>query len=170
MASLGTVVSIHRVAVKHGPAELLTEVAVQTDYGIAGDWRSRAHTSAQLTLIEEEALEHAARTLDRPMSPGASRRQVVVRGLPLNPTVGKLLRVGELELEVVMRCDPCDRMERTIGPGARAALEDRGGVRTRVRKGGLLCVGDPVAVTQKALLGAALDDAARVAEPLIKQG
>ena len=136
----------HRALRAHGSASPLTEAAVQTNHGIEGDWHSRANTSAQLTLIEEEALERAAWTLDRAIPTGASRRQVVVRGLPLNPTVGKCLPNGEVKLEVVMRCDPCDRMERTIGSGARAALEGRGGIRTRVRQGGMLRVGDPVVV------------------------
>jgi len=121
---------------------------VRANYGIEGDWRSRANTGAQLTLIEEEALYHVERTLGRVVKPGASRRQVVVRGIALNPTVGQRLRVGDLELEVTSLCDPCDNMERTIGPGARAALTDRGGIRTRVLAGGTLRVGDRVTVLE----------------------
>ena len=148
---MAEVVSIHRVAVKRGPAEPLAEATVRTNHGIEGDWRSRPSYGGQLTLIEAEALERAAATLGHPVAPGASRRQIVVRGIPLNPTVGQRLRVGDLELEVTGLADPCDNMERTIGPGGRAALGNHGGIRARVRRGGTLRVGDPIAVVERAL-------------------
>jgi MOSC domain-containing protein YiiM len=70
----------------------------------------------------------------------------MVRGLALNPTVGQTLRVGDLVLDVTELCDPCDNMEDKIGPGARAALGNRGGVCARVVEGGTLRVGDPVRI------------------------
>jgi MOSC domain-containing protein YiiM len=56
------------------------------------------------------------------------------------------LRVGEVLLAVTSRCDPCVKMNGKIGAGAQAALTDRGGVCARVLAGGILRVGDPVAV------------------------
>lgn len=139
---MAEVVSIHRVGAKNGPAESLREAQVHTNFGIVGDWRSRASTTRQITLIEEEALLATAQRLGHDIPPGASRRQVVVRGMPLNSTVGKVIHVGDLELEVTGLCDPCDNMERTIGPGGRAALGNRGGICARVMRGGTLRVGD----------------------------
>jgi MOSC domain-containing protein YiiM len=104
-----------------------------------------------VTLIEEDALLAAGSALGLVVPPGASRRQVVVRGVALNPTVGQTLRVGEVVLAVTGRCDPCGNMEDTIGPGARAALANRGGVCARVLQGGRLRVGDTVAVEQEGL-------------------
>ena len=152
---MAEVVSIHRAAVKDGVAEPLREAVVREDYGIEGDWRSRGGKDRQVTLIEEEALLAVGERLGAPVKPGASRRQVVVRGLPLNATVGQVLRVGDVELQVTGLADPCDNMERTIGPGARAALEDRGGVCARVLRGGTLRVGDAVRVVEPADLAAA---------------
>ena len=147
------VVSIHRVAMKEAPAEALSEAVVRADHGIEGDWRSRVGSRRQVTLIEEEALQRVERTLGMTVRPGSSRRQVVVRGLPLNPTVGQVLRVGELELEVTMLADPCDNMERTIGPGAREALGVHGGIAARVLSGGTLRAGDKVRVAEPAAVG-----------------
>jgi MOSC domain-containing protein YiiM len=149
MVRMAEVVSIHRVAERNGPAEWLQEAPVRTGYGIEGDWRSNARTSRQLTLIEQEALDQAARLLDRPLPFGVSRRQVVVRGLPLNPTVGSRLRLGQLVLEVTEVCDPCDNMERTIGRGGKSALTNRGGICARVLAGGTLRVGDAVTVLEE---------------------
>jgi MOSC domain-containing protein YiiM len=77
---------------------------------------------------------------------GASRRQVVVRGIALNDTVGKRLRVGPLVVEVHELCDPCENMESKIGPGAMRAMEGRGGVCGRVIVGGVLRPGDRVEI------------------------
>ena len=143
---VGEVVSIHRVHERDGVAEPLAQAMVLAGHGVEGDWRSRATTGRQLTLIEEEALVAAGATLGTVVPPGASRRQVVVRGLPLNPTVGQTLQVGDLVLAVTGLCDPCDNMEVKIGPGGRAALGNRGGVCARVLSGGTLRVGDTVRV------------------------
>jgi MOSC domain-containing protein YiiM len=151
---MAEVVSIHRVQERNGAAEALVEANVLSGYGMVGDWRSNVKTSRQLTLIEEEAILAAGQQLGQPVAAGASRRQVMVRGLPLNPTVGQTLKVGDLLLEVTELCDPCDNMERTIGPGGRTALYNRGGISARVLSGGTLRVGDPVARAEPAVVAA----------------
>jgi MOSC domain-containing protein YiiM len=95
-------------------------------------------------LIETEVLEEVGRRLGTPVPLGASRRQVVVRGITLNDLLGKRLRIGAVRVFVETPCDPCSRMEETIGGGARKALEGRGGVRCFVLAGGELRVGDAI--------------------------
>lgn len=142
---MGSVVSIHRVAERDGVAVALDPAHFIADFGLEGDWRSRAGRARQITLIEAEALESVAQTLNHPtLSPGASRRQVVVRGIRLNETIGKRLRVGPLLVDVHDACDPCENMEVKIGPGARRALEGRGGVCGRIVVGGTVRPGDVV--------------------------
>jgi len=142
-----TVVSIHRVEKKGGPAVALLEVKVLTDRGLEGDYRSRKGRGRQITIIEEEALEQVAGILKMPPIPaGASRRQVVVRGIRLNETVGKRLRIGELLIDVHDLCDPCSNMEKTIGPDACRAMKLRGGICGRVIEGGMIRPGDAVSV------------------------
>lgn len=138
------VVSIHIAGERNGPARSLAEAKVVTDYGIEGDWRSHPRNSRQLTLIEEESLLATGRKLGLTVPAGSSRRQVVVRGLSLNRTVGKTLRLGHVLVWVTDICDPCENMERTIGPGARLAMAAHGGVCARVVEGGTLRVGDQV--------------------------
>ena len=141
------VVSIHRVERRDAEAIGLTEAQVVEGFGLAGDWRSRRGKRRQITLIEAEALEEVARTLGVDSVPaGASRRQVVVRGIGLNDIVGKRLRIGPLLIEVYELCDPCENMEVKIGPGARAAMEGKGGVCALVLTGGVLRPGDPIAM------------------------
>jgi MOSC domain-containing protein YiiM len=146
---VAVVVSIHRVAEHDGTAVALSEARYVDDLGLEGDWRSRPDSDRQISLIEEEALAHAAAALGLSGVPsGASRRQVVVRGIALNDTVGKRLRVGPLLVSVEDLCHPCANMEKKIGSGARAALAGRGGIVGRVVRGGILRAGDPVAIVE----------------------
>jgi MOSC domain-containing protein YiiM len=141
---MGQVVSIHLVRQRNGAAEGVERAVVQTNYGLEGDWRSRRNRAGQLTLIEAEALEEVRQQLGHIVPPGASRRQIVVRGVKLNDLIGQRVRIGTVRVFVEAQCDPCSRMEETIGAGAREALEGRGGVRCHVLAGGELCVGDSI--------------------------
>lgn len=144
---MAKVLSIHRVAKKAGPTEALTEATVQTDFGLEGDWRSRKGRGRQITLIEQDALAFVVQALHiDAVSPGASRRQVMVSGIALNETVGKRLKVGSLLIEIHALCDPCKNMETMIGRGAWWAMKMRGGVCGRVIEGGVLRIGDDVIV------------------------
>ena len=146
---MAQVISIHRVAEKNGPAEALKQVDVRADFGLEGDWRSKKNSGRQITLIEEEELANLALALKVPaIASGASRRQIVARGLRLNDTVGKKLRLGPLVLQVERLCDPCKNMEIMIGPGAWWAMKDRGGICARVLEGGVLKVGDALEVIE----------------------
>jgi len=141
---MAAVVSIHRVTERDAPAVACPEARFIAGVGLEGDWRGRAR---QITLIEAETLEHVADVLGvAAVPPGASRRQVVVRGIALNDTVGRRLRIGPLVVEVDELCDPCPNMEAKIGAGAQAAMRARGGVCGRVLEGGILRPGDPVAL------------------------
>lgn len=143
---MGEVVSIHIARRRNGAAESVDQVMAQTNYGLEGDWRSRRDRGGQVTLIEAETLEEIAQHLGLSIPSGASRRQIVVRGVRLNNLLFQRIRVGAAHLFVEDLCEPCARMEETIGPGARAIMQGRGGVRCRVLQGGEVGVGDTVAV------------------------
>lgn len=142
----GEIVSIHIAREEGKPAEPQESIEARTDFGLLGDYRSGHNPKRQITLIDESVIADVARTLGHSVHPGASRRQIVVRGLDLNSLLGKTFRLGAITLRGERPCDPCDNMERTIGPGAKAALEGRGGLCCYVVSGGTIQVGDPVNV------------------------
>ena len=142
---MGEVVSLHRARERSAPAEALAAARVIPHFGIEGDFRS-ARKDRHVTLIEEETLRSVEAQLGVTIPPGGSRRQIVVRGLALNPTVGQTLRIGEVLLAVTSFCDPCVKMDWKIGPGAREALTNRGGVCARALTGGVIRPGDQVMV------------------------
>lgn len=140
----GEVVSIHFVREDGGRATKVDSIEVKTDFGIPGDYRSGTNPRRQITMIEEEALDEAAKILGRPVPEGASRRQVVVRSIDLNKMIGHTLKIGDITLSVERYCAPCHRMDEELGPGGRDALRWKAGVTCRVVSGGVLNVGQEI--------------------------
>jgi MOSC domain-containing protein YiiM len=101
----------------------------------------------QVTLIEAELWAAALaelgieRTADLP--PAARRANLLVSGLPLARTRGRVLRVGPALLRVLGEVRPCERMDEAR-PGLRRALgpDWRGGAFAEVVEGGEIAVGD----------------------------
>jgi MOSC domain-containing protein YiiM len=97
-----------------------------------------------VTLIEAEALEGLAGETGIELPPGASRRNVVTRGLALNDLVGKRFTVGEVECVGRRLCDPCSHLERLTEPGVLKGLAGRGGLRADILNDGWISVGAPL--------------------------
>ncbi len=142
----GHIESIHLAPARGAVARRVETAVVEPDHGLVGDWRNRPGSRRQVTIIDGAAIDRAAEALAITINAGATRRQIVVRGLALNPLVGRRLSIGEVLLDVTMLCDPCDQMETTIGPGGRASLGDDGGICVRVIQGGEVRAGDEVRV------------------------
>jgi MOSC domain-containing protein YiiM len=117
--------------------------------GLEGDRHQRVPPGEgwirELTLITAEALEDLARA-GLALPPGGSRRQLTTRGIDLNALVGRRFRVGDVLLEGTKPCRPCDHLEAMTQPGVKAALENKGGLCARILTGGVLRVGDVVAL------------------------
>ena len=110
---------------------------------------SNAHGRGyDLTLIEAEVLD----SLDFPpgrLTPEEARRNIVTRGIDLNPLVGEHFRVGGVECFGQRLCEPCAHLERltaaTGKPGTLRALIHKGGLRADVLSDGEIRVGDEIA-------------------------
>jgi MOSC domain-containing protein YiiM len=148
----GVVESIH---IAPGPAERVVEVgAVRAvrGRGLEGDryflqigtYSNHPGSGRDVTLIEAEALEALQRELGIELAPGASRRNVVTRGVPLNHLVGRRFRVGEVLLEGMRLCEPCAHLEGLTRKGVLAGLVHRGGLRTVIVEEGTMRRGDTV--------------------------
>ena len=123
------------------PVAEATLVAGQGMEGSVGRSRRR-----QLSLISREAWQTATAALDRDPGPIARRANVMVSGIDLTDTRGKVLRQGECRIAIGGELTPCERMDEAAD-GLRAALRPgwRGGVFAQVLQGGRVRVGDTVA-------------------------
>jgi MOSC domain-containing protein YiiM len=118
--------------------ESVTAVA---EKGLEGDRHFHpegAPPGQALTLVEAENVESVG------LEPGATRRQLTVRGVDLNALVGKRFRVGEVECVGVELCEPCGHLEAMTRPGIIKELVHRAGLNADIVVGGTIRVGDPV--------------------------
>jgi MOSC domain-containing protein YiiM len=113
--------------------------------GLAGD-HARAGRRA-VTLIQAEHLPVIAALADlREVPPETLRRNLVVSGLNLSATRGRVLAIGAARLRVTGPCAPCSRMEHALGPGGYNAMRGHGGWCAEILASGDIETGAPVTV------------------------
>ncbi|HSP15207.1 MAG TPA: MOSC domain-containing protein [Thermoanaerobaculia bacterium] len=100
----------------------------------------------QITIISEEAWDAAVAELGIGVDPAARRANVMIRGLDLADSRGRMLRLGTSVLRVDGEVRPCERMDEAQ-EGLRNALKPawRGGVFCEIVEGGTIRTGDPAA-------------------------
>ena len=104
----------------------------------------------EVTLIEIEALDALSRN-DPPLqsgpinlTPAGHRRNLTVRGVPLNHLVGRRFRVGEVILRGGRLNFPCKYLEELLGLPVYLPLYNRSGLNCGIELGGTIRPGDPI--------------------------
>lgn len=128
--------------VKRGAVEEVQSWTVGTTADHAAN-----RTMRGVTLIQAEHVPAIGAILGRPVDALVMRRNVVVSGLNVASLMGRRFTVGEVVLEGTEPCDPCEHMERILGPGGYAAMVGMGGLCARIVQGGTVHVGDEVCVS-----------------------
>lgn len=132
---------------RKAPLESIRQIELITDQGFAGDHYTKVGGKRQVTLIQAEHLEAVASMLGfDEVKPETVRRNIVVRGINLLALKGKTFKVGGATLAFTNHCHPCSRMETVLGPGGYNAMRGHGGITARVLNGGLIRLGDVVAI------------------------
>ena len=99
----------------------------------------------QISLLEREVWDRVMADLGASLDPVVRRANLLVSGVALAHSRGRILRVGGVRLRIWCHTAPCERMDEAL-PGLREALRDDwfGGACAEVLEGGLIRVGDPV--------------------------
>jgi MOSC domain-containing protein YiiM len=128
---------------RRGPMDPVSAAAARKGQGLENN--ANQGGKRQVTVISTEAMEKAQADLGRSFDPVARRANLMIAGLNLEHAAGRVLRVGELQIEVYGETRPCERMDAAV-PGLRRALEPewRGGVYGVVLNDATIRVGDPV--------------------------
>jgi MOSC domain-containing protein YiiM len=129
--------------VKRGPMDPTRSARLLAGRGIDGNadqggWR-------QVTVITREAWDRMLGSLDAQVDPSARRANLMVRGVDLRASRGRILHIGACRIEVRGETRPCERMDEACS-GLRDAMRAdwNGGVFGAILNDGEIHVGDPV--------------------------
>jgi|SRR5579883_1888047 MOSC domain-containing protein YiiM len=139
---MARVTHLFRAPKKRAPMEELQEAAAAENSGLEGCAHARPRGRRQVLLMDEETL----RTFH--LTPGMVRENVTTEGLDVNGlAIGQRLRIGSVELQVSLVCDPCEQIE-ALRPGLQAAMQGKRGMFCKVIRGGRLTCGAAIELTQ----------------------
>lgn len=129
------------------PMQEVYEANAISGKGLQGDRYASGSGKRGITLIQAEHLPViAALSGHEKIAPATLRRNIVISGIPLIALIGKKFRIGDALFQGTDACDPCERMEAALGPGAYNAMVGHGGLCARILQGGKMCVGDSLVV------------------------
>jgi MOSC domain-containing protein YiiM len=119
------------------------EAELRAGRGIAGnaDFGGRR----QVTILDAGEWERRLSVLGSGLDPSSRRANLLVRGVDLAESRGRILGVGESQIRIDGETKPCALMDEML-PGLRQALYERwgGGAWGAVVTGGRIALGDPV--------------------------
>ncbi len=134
------------VPVDSVPAKVGSGLEGDLYFQVNGSDKTEDGPSEEVTLIESEAVEAAVSESGLPLTIAESRRNLVTKGVRLNPLVGQEFTVGGVRLKGIRLCHPCSHLQKLTRPGVLKALKNRGGLRAQVIVGGTIRVGDRLTI------------------------
>ena len=124
-----------------------SNTTVTPEHGVEKDYRGHPH-NRQVTVLSVEDWQSACDALKLDLHWTTRRANLLVEGISFSSaSVGDVIQIGDLRLQITRETDPCQRME-DAQSGLMAALTPdwRGGACCRVIEGGDIAVGDAVEV------------------------
>ena len=106
-----------------------------------GKYSPEPHPDRQVTLIEAETLDALRRDHTVHLSPEETRRNLTVRGVPLNHLVGRHFLVGDVLLYGGRLNTPCKYLDELLGKELFSLLLNRSGLNCRIIRGGVIVPG-----------------------------
>jgi MOSC domain-containing protein YiiM len=159
-----TIEAIHVAPRASAPMESLDEIVAVAGQGLVADRylvgvgfysaRPTDPGAREVTLFEGEVLDRLLSEHRITLTAGEHRRNLTTRGARLADFLGQRFRVGEVLLEGVKDCPPCEHLEALVGKPVMRPLVNSGGLRARVVEGGTIHVGDSIALEIRAPSGA----------------
>lgn len=137
---MARVANLFRAAKRRLPMEELQEARAVKNVGFEGCAHARPGGKRQVLLVDLETLASME------LAPGIIRENITTEGLPVNDLhLGQKLRIGPVQLEVRLVCEPCDELEK-VRAGLKEAMRGKRGMLCQVLSGGHIRAGDAIEV------------------------
>lgn len=140
---------------RRGKMDPAPRATLVTGRGIVGNANQGGRR--QVTLIEREVWAAVMATTGAQLDPSRRRANLMVSGLPLARTRGRVLRIGAVRLRILGETKPCERMDEAHRGLKHAMYADwGGGAFAEVLDDGEIAVGDTATWEEPAQVALAL--------------
>jgi MOSC domain-containing protein YiiM len=128
---------------RRGPMDPKDHATLQANRGLVGNTDQGG--KRQVTIIEKEVWAERTAQAGVTLDPVTRRANLMVSGIALANTRGRVLQIGQTRLRIYGETKPCERMDEAHN-GLRATLYEDwgGGAFAEVLDDGEIAVGDPV--------------------------
>lgn len=128
---------------KRGPMDKTDSAKLVIGKGIVNN--ANQGGKRQVTIIEKEVWQRLMAELNADIDASARRANLLISGVPLANTRGRILQVGDVRLKINGETRPCERMEEAL-PGLQEAMKENwgGGAYAEVLNDGEISIGDTV--------------------------
>ncbi|MBO0719810.1 MAG: MOSC domain-containing protein [Blastocatellia bacterium] len=128
---------------KRGPMDSVESAQIIAGRGLQGNANQGGRR--QVTLIEQEIWEKLMEQFESDLPPSTRRANLMISGIDLANSRGRILHVGECRIRVYGETKPCERMDEAL-PGLKDAMFGcwRGGAFGEALDDGRINVGDEV--------------------------
>jgi MOSC domain-containing protein YiiM len=146
----GSVVAISIASEHEGSMTSVEQARAVAGKGLEGDRYFGVDPDTDVTLIEAEAIDAVEPATGYKLGYAEARRNVVVRGLPLNELIDCEIAIGDVTVRATRLSQPCEHLASLTDQRILKGLAHKGGLKCAILNDGVIRVGDPVRVTVRA--------------------
>ena len=131
------------------PIQEVNSIEVLANKGIIGDRHFQEFNDPynQISLIESENIDDYNMRFGLNIPYIDFRRNVITKGIKLNDLVGKKLKVGSVELEVIDLCRPCRHLTEMLNQdNVLKEFLRKGGLRCQILSSSNIKIGDKIEI------------------------
>ena len=140
----GTLERIWIKRAKRGPMEATERATLRANRGLVGNANQGGRR--QITILDVERWTQHMTALGAAFDPSVRRANLLVRGVTLSDSRGRVLRIGTVRVRIAGETKPCHQMDE-VQDGLQAVMRNDwgGGAFAVVLEDGVIVVGDAVA-------------------------